>query len=332
MSDQYPVERDRRLGSRRVPAVGLGAMPLSFARMADRPDQAIGTIHAALDLGVRLIDTAYTYRPEFSARNHNEKLVARALASWSGPRHEVVVATKGGIVPDPRGPASNTRDASREGLERACRESAQALGVQVIDLYYLHRLAPSPAFAEQVCNLRALKDDGLVKDIGLSNVTAQHVRVALDIVGGPADGGVAAVQNEFSPRYREDADVMALCAQAGVAYVAWSPFGGMSQAHDLAVRYAAFTKVARARRVSPYQVALAWILSLAPVNLVIPGATRRESITDSFGALDLALSPEEARLLSDSVPEGTSQYPDSTPSPVLGWPDPAPLPPSRPST
>lgn len=324
MNVPHTAERVRQLGSRHVPAVGLGAMPLSFPTMASRRDQAVATIHAAPDLGVRLIDTANNYRPEYSASNHNEKLIAEALARWAGPRHEVLVATKGGIVPDPVDPVNDGRDASREGLERACRDSARALGVEVIDLYYLHRLAPSPAFAEQVRNLRALKDAGLVGDIGLSNVMAQHVRVALDIIGGPLDGGVGAVQNEYSPRYREDADVMAACASAGVAYLAWSPFGGVSQAHDLATRYSTFAEVAQAHHVSPYQVALAWILSLAPVNLVIPGATRHESIADSFKALDLVLSPEEMGLLSASVPEGTSQYPDSTSHPELGWPDPVP--------
>ncbi len=304
----------RRLGDRHVFPIGLGAMPLSWEGMLDDRERALATVHAALDAGVTHLDTANIYSPSWEHVGHNEALVAEALRTWSGDAASVVVATKGGIV---LGPDGAGRDASRDGLRRACEASLAALGRDQVDVYYLHRHDPSLPFAEQVANLVALREAGLVRQVAVSNVTPDMLSVALDVAGGPDDGGVVAVQNEFSPRFRVDADVITTCEQHGIAFVPWSPFGGAAQASEVGSRYAAFAEVAAAHDASAQQVALAWLLSLSPVVVPIPGSTRPATITDSAAAASLRLSDEELRRLSATAPEGSSQYPDEEPAPPL---------------
>jgi aryl-alcohol dehydrogenase-like predicted oxidoreductase len=304
----------RRLGDRQVFPVGLGAMPLSWEGMLDERERAIATVHAALDAGVTHVDTANIYAPSWEHVGHNEALVAEALRTWSGDASQVVVATKGGIV---LGPDGGGRDASRDGLRRACEASLAALGRDQVDVYYLHRHDPALPFAEQVESLLALRGAGLVRQVAVSNVTPQMLDVALDVAGGPDDGGVVAVQNEFSPRFRQDAEVITTCEERGIAFVPWSPFGGASQAAEVGSRYAPFAEVATARQVSPHRVALAWLLSLSPVVVPIPGSTRPATIEDSAAAAALELDAAELERLSATPPEGSSQYPDDEPAPPL---------------
>lgn len=304
----------RRLGASQVFPVGLGTMPLSFERVLDDRDRAIATVHAALDAGVTHLDTARVYAPSWDSVGHNEELVAEALRSWSGDASRVVVASKGGIV---RGADGDHRDASRDGLRRVCEGSLAALGRDVVDVYYLHRADPSLPFAQQVENLLSLREAGLAREVALSNVSPAMLEVALDVAGGPDDGGVVAVQNEFSPRFREHASVIDTCARRGIAYVPWSPFGGADRASEVGSRYSAFAEVADAHGVSAHQVALAWLLALAPTVVPIPGSTRPETASDSAAAAVLRLSPEEVSRLSATDPEGSSQYPDDEPAPPL---------------
>lgn len=306
--------RTRRLGDFRVHPVGLGTMPLSWESMLGDRDRAIATVHAALDAGVTHLDTANIYAPSWDAVGHNEALVAEALRSWSGEASRVVVATKGGIVLTEDG---GSRDASRDGLRRACEASLAALGVDVIDVYYLHRADPSRTYAEQVANLVALREAGLVRHVAVSNVSPDMLAVALEVAGGPADGGVVAVQNEFSPRYRAHPGVLLTCAEHDIAFVPWSPFGGADRASDVGSQYAVFAEVAEQHGVSAHRVALAWLLSLTPTVVPIPGSTRPATIIDSAAAADLRLSDDELARLGAAEPEGSSQYPDDQPDPPL---------------
>ena len=277
----------RRLGGLRVSAIGLGEMPMS---LAGRPDEAqsVRTIHAALDAGVTLIDTADAYCRDGSELGHGERLVAKALAAWSGDRDRVLVATKGGHTRPGR---EWGLDGRPEYLRQACEASLRALGVEAIGLYQFHRPDPKVPFAESVGALAELKAAGKVRLVGLSNVSVDQINQARELVD------VASVQNEFSPRFRRSEGELAFCAAQGIAFLPWSPLGGIGRGRDLGGRHRAFAEVAEAHGVSPQRVALAWELAKAPVVIPIPGASRPETITDSLAAAGLRLSDDDlARL------------------------------------
>jgi len=277
----------RRLGGLQVSAIGLGEMPMS---LAGRPDEAqsIRTIHAALDAGVTLIDTADAYCIDETEVGHGERLVAKALAAWPGDRDRVLVATKGGHT---RPGGRWEVDGRPEHLRQACEASLRALGVEAIGLYQLHRPDPKVPFAESVAALAELKAAGKVRLVGLSNVSVDQINQARQLVE------VASVQNEFSPRFRRSEGELVFCAAQRIAFLPWSPLGGSHQSRDLGGRHRAFAEVADAHGVSPQQVALAWELAKAPVVIPIPGASRPETITDSLAAAGLRLSDDElARL------------------------------------
>ena len=273
----------RRLGGLQVSAIGLGEMPMS---LAGRPDeaQAVRTIHAALDAGVTLIDTADAYCRDQSDFGHGERLVAKALAAWSGARDRVLVATKGGHT---RPGGSWDLDGRPEYLRRACEASLQRLGVEAIGLYQFHRPDPKVPFTESVGALAELRAAGKVRLVGLSNVSVDQIRQARELVE------VASVQNEFSPRFRRSEGELAWCAANRIAFLPWSPLGGIGRGRDLGGRHRAFAEVAEAHGVSPQQVALAWELAKAPVVVPIPGASRPETITDSAAAAGLRLGADE---------------------------------------
>ena len=277
----------RRLGGLKVGAVGLGEMPMS---LAGRPDEAraVRTIHAALDAGVTLIDTADAYCLDESEVGHGERLVAKALAAWSGDRDRVLVATKGGHT---RKGGEWGLDGRPEHLRQACEASLRALGVDAIGLYQFHRPDPKVPFAESVGAMAELKAAGKVRLVGLSNVSVDQIRQARQLVE------VASVQNEFSPRFRRSEGELAFCAAQRIAFLPWSPLGGIGRGGSLGGRHRAFAEVAEARGVSPQQVALAWELAKAPVVIPIPGASRPETIADSAAAAGLRLGADElARL------------------------------------
>ena len=277
----------RRLGGLQVSASGLGEMPRS---LAGRPDEAqsIRTIHAALDAGVTLIDTADAYCIDESEVGHGERLIAKALAAWPGDRDRVLVATKGGHT---REGGEWGLDGRPEYLRQACEASLRALGVEAIGLYQFHRPDPKVPFAESVGAMAELKEAGKVRLVGLSNVSVDQIRQARQLVQ------VASVQNEFSPRFRRSEGELAFCAAERIAFLPWSPLGGIGRGGDLGGRHRAFGEVAEAHGVSAQQVALAWQLAKAPVVIPIPGSSRPETITDSAAATRLRLSDDElARL------------------------------------
>lgn len=297
--------------------VGLGAMNLSDPPMLADPQRAVATVHAALDAGINLVDTADIYAPDGANFGHNEELVGRAVAAHSRAG-EVMVATKGGItrVPGPDGDLWG-RAGRPEQLLAAAQASARRLGVDAIDLYYLHRLDPDVPFDLQVEGLAGVRDAGLAKRIGLCNITAHQLRRALELLGGPERGGIVAVQNEYSARFRREPTVLATCAALGIAYLPWSPLGGAGSAAQLGSRYGAFAEVAAQRGVAVQQVALAWLLGLAPVVIPIPGSTRPATIASSAAAAELALTNEEMARLSETRPENVSVFPDDTPEPPM---------------
>ena len=285
-----PSVQQRRIGDVTVGAIGLGAMPLSTKD--DRPtrEDAIGVVHAALDAGVTLIDTADAYARDETEFGHNEELVAEALAAYGGDTSQVLVATKGGHT---RKGADWLLDGTPGYLRRACEDSLRRLGGDAIGLYQFHRPDPATPWEESMGGLRSLVDAGLVRMVGISNADIAQIDVARSIVG-PA---LVSVQNQFSPGWRFSADELAHCADHGLAFLPWSPFGGVSAAGSLDATAPAFAEVADELGVSVYRVTLAWHLAQADVVVPIPGASRRESVVDSAAAADLELTPEQLRRL-----------------------------------
>ncbi|GAA1487840.1 aldo/keto reductase [Brachybacterium sacelli] len=285
----------RRIGSLIVSALGMGAMPLSQGRGEPAPhDRAMATIHATLDAGITFLDTADIYAPSWDTMGHNEKLVAEGLRTWDGDRSSVVVATKGGITRSEQGPS---RDGSAAYLRSALEKSLTELGTDVVDLYYWHRPDRSIRYAEGVEALAALKEEGLIREIGISNANVEEIDVAREVLG---EGGLAAVQNEFSPAFfHTSLRELRHCAEHGIAFVPWSPLGGTGGgASAVGERFPRIQRIADAHGASAQQVVLAWELSLGDHVVPIPGASRPESITDSARALTLELTSEELEELN----------------------------------
>ncbi|GAA4361490.1 aldo/keto reductase [Angustibacter luteus] len=280
----------RTLGTATVSAIGLGGMPLSIEGRPDR-DRALRTIHAALDAGVTLIDTADAYHLHADDVGHNEELIAEALRTWSGDPDTILVATKGGHLRP--GDGSWTQDGSPEHLRSAVQDSLKRLGVDRIDLYQFHRPDPDVAYEDSVGAVRDLLDEGVIAQAGISNANPDQIALARSILGGR----LASVQNQFSPRFRSSEPELQLCDELGIAFLPWSPLGGITKAADLGSSYAPFAEVADAHGVSPQQVALAWELAKSPWVIPIPGSSRPETILDSVRAVDLELTADELAAL-----------------------------------
>ncbi len=286
--------KQRTIGKVSVSAVGLGAMPMSIE---GRPDEqrSIATIHAALDAGVSLIDTADAYH--LAGRDevgHNEQLIGRALRSYRGDASQLIIATKGGHLRPSAGPWALRGDPAY--LKEAAKASAWRLGVDVIDLYQYHRPDPQVPYADSIGALAELLEEGVIGMAGISNANAAQIKEANEVL----DGRLASVQNQFSPKFRSSEVELALFAEMGIAFLPWSPLGGISSAHQLGSLHDEFAAVARLHGVSAQVVALAWEMSKTGVVIPLPGASRPESILDSASAPDLELT--EADLLRlDSV-------------------------------
>jgi len=286
--------QQRTLGPRTVSAIGLGGMPMSIE---GRPDEArsVATIHAALDAGVTLVDTADSYHLHADEVGHNEELIARALRSYGGSTADVLVATKGGHLRP--GDGSWTQDGRPEHLKEAAKASARRLGVEAIGLYQFHRPDPRVPYADSVGAIRELLDEGVIELAGISNATVAQIDEANAILGGR----LVSVQNQFSPAFRSSQGELEHCAALGIAFLPWSPLGGISRAGEVGSRHTAFQEVADAHGVSPQQVTLAWELALAPVVIPIPGASRPASIQDSVRAAELVLTADEVAALSQDA-------------------------------
>jgi len=278
----------RRLAGADVFPIGLGAMPMS---LSGRPpeERSIRAIHAALDAGVNLIDTADAYSEGDRDVGHNERLIAKALR---GRRDAVIVATKGGHTRTPGG--GWELDGRPAYIRAACEASLRALETDRIDLYQYHRPDPNVPYAESIGAIKELQDEGKVRWVGISNASVEQIEEACAIAE------IVAVQNQLSLEYRSPLEKgeVALCEQRGIAFLPWSPLGGISKAADAAGAHDPVDEAAAAHGVSPQQVALAWLLSLSPRMIPIPGASRPESIQDSAAAAGLELTPDELRAIA----------------------------------
>jgi aryl-alcohol dehydrogenase-like predicted oxidoreductase len=282
------TQPQRHIGDLSVSAIGLGGMKMSLKRPFDE-EESIATVHAALDAGVTLIDTADVYNPDDGPFGHNEELVARALASY-GDTGDVVVATKGGMTRDG---ADWGIDGNPARFRQAAQDSARRLGVDAIALYQLHRPDPDYPYAETMGAFKDLVDDGIVQQVGISNASCGQIREAREVLGD----ALASVQNEFNPGHLDSQPELDLCEELGLAFLPYSPLGGIQGASDLAAQHAPFVTVGERHGASAYQVALAWELARSPVVVPIPGASRPESIRDSAAAMELTLSEDDLALL-----------------------------------
>jgi aryl-alcohol dehydrogenase-like predicted oxidoreductase len=279
--------KTRMIGDTPVSAVGLGGMPLSLPGRPDR-ERAIATVHAALDAGITLIDTADAYTTDADGQGHNERLIAEALQHRS---EKVLIATKGGLIYRTGGPWD--RDGSPAHLKQAARESLARLGVEAIGLYQLHRPDPTVPYEESIGALLELLEEGVILMAGVSNANIEQIRIADRVLGGR----LVSVQNQFSPAYRASIDELEYCVAHEIAFLPWSPLGGIGRGNDT-FDDTAFSAVAAELGVSPQRVALAWELSLGHCVIPIPGSTRPETIADSAAATELDLSSEQLERLS----------------------------------
>ncbi|MGJ4845788.1 aldo/keto reductase [Leifsonia sp. Le1] len=282
--------RTRRIADVEVSAIGLGGMPMSIEGRPD-DERSIATIHAALDAGVTFIDTADAYHLHADEVGHNESLIAGAVRSWGGDASTVLIATKGGHLRP--GDGSWYVDGRPEYIKEAAKASLARLGGDAIGLYQFHRPDPEVPYEDSVGAIRDLLDDGVIRLAGISNANPEQIRQAQEILGGR----LASVQNQFSPAFRSSEPELELADELGIAFLPWSPLGGITSAAALGDRFAPFQQVADARGVSPQVVALAWHLAKSPHVIPIPGASRPESIRDSATAADLTLTPEELAAL-----------------------------------
>jgi aryl-alcohol dehydrogenase-like predicted oxidoreductase len=279
----------RKLGDADVFPIGLGGMPLSLKGRPDE-DQAIRTIHAALDAGVNLIDTADAYAYDEDDVGHNERLIAKALR---GRRDGVLVATKGGHTR--RGQAWEL-DGRPEHIRAACEASLRALETDVIDLYQFHRPDPGVPYAESIGAFRDLRDEGKVRWVGVSNANVEQLDEARGIVD------IVSVQNQLALNFTSPIakGEVAYADEHGLAFLPWSPLGGIGRA-DGTADVSPVARAAEAHDVSPQQVVLAWLLALSPTVIPIPGSSRPETIGDSARAAELRLTDDEVAAISGSV-------------------------------
>ena len=279
----------RELAGRRLGRLGLGCMTLSTAGRPDRAD-AIAVVHHALDAGLRLLDSADTYCIDEDDLHHNEALLVEALAGWDGPRDDVLIATKAGLCRPNGNWFPNGRP---EALRRAVEGSLVALGVERLPLLQLH--APhgkGVPFADQVGALATLRDEGKIDAVGLCNVSVEQLDEALDITP------IAAVQskaNRFDvASFRKG--LVTRCHALGIPFIAYAPIGG-HRGRGRCAKDAALTAIASKHGATVEQVALAWLLSMGPGIIAIPGATRTASIDSSLGALAIQLDDDDHALL-----------------------------------
>lgn len=285
----------RALGDLRISAIGLGAMTLTQLPDAD-VEQGVRVVHAAVDAGITLFDTADAYGPgPGSELGVNERALLAALKRHPDARERVIVATKGGHI---RGEdASWLVDGRPEHLARAARASAQRLELDVLPLYQHHRPDPNVPYEESMGALRQLVDEGVVQRLGISNIGLEHLQIAVDVLGD----ALVSVQNEYSLLQRDSDPVLRRCEELGLTFFAWGPLGGRRAAKDLGGAADTVAGVADKHGSSPQRVALAWLLGRSPVMVPIPGSSRPESVRDSATAPELVLDADDRSLLDGLI-------------------------------
>ena len=267
-------------GDLEVRRLGFGAMRLTGDGIWGPPDdreEARAVLRRAVDLGVDFIDTADAYGP-----NVSEELIAEALHPYPGG---LVIATKGGLTRS--GPGRWSPDCRPEHLREACEGSLRRLRLERIDLYQLHTVDSNVPLEESVGALAELHDAGKVAHIGLSNVDAEQIARAREIVP------IVSVQNRYSIEDRRSETVLEECERQGIAFIPWFPLaaGSLGEPGPIA-------RVGEAHAATPFQVALAWLLVRSPVMLPIPGTSSVEHLEDNVAAAGLRLAEEEFEELS----------------------------------
>ncbi len=323
----------RKLGSLEVSAIGLGCMGMSeFYGTRDDAESA-ATIHAALDAGINLLDTADAYGP-----HTNEKLIGEVIRER---RSEVAIATKFGYLRTPEEPAKKGFSGRREYVRAACEGSLRRLGVDAIDVYYQHRVDPETPIEETVGAMAELVSEGKVRHLGLCEVAPETIRRAASV------HPIAAVQTEYSlwTRDVESDGVLSTCRELGIGFVAYSPLGrgmltgkiqtlddlnaddyrrnnprfqGLAFARNLQL-VTEVRRIAEAKGCTPAQLALAWVLVQGSDIVPIPGTKRRERLMENAGAMDVDLTSAELAELSRAfAPESITgdRYPAAAMSTV----------------
>ena len=280
------------IGEYTVHRLGFGAMRLCGENIIGAPDDeeaAREVAREAVDLGVDFIDTADSYGPGTSERLLREAGVVGTDATGDGRpgADDALVATKGGLLRNHDGDWLPLGDP--DYLRNAALASIDRLGVDSIELYQFHRPDPDTEFEESVTTLAELKDDGLIDNVGLSNVSVEQLDLARDHVE------VATVQNEYNLTNREHEDVLDACEDAGIGFVPYFPIG----AGDLGEKAAVVDDVAEAHNASRYQIALAWLLEHSDVTLPIPGTSSVEHLRENVAATGIDLGDGELARLSE---------------------------------
>lgn len=284
-------------GAPEVSIIGYGGMMIS---VAGRPpeEQGVRAIHAALDAGATLIDTADVYCLDDTDIGHNERLVARALASWKGDRDRIIVATKGGMT---RPQGRWERSDAPAHLRAACERSLRALGVDQIALYQFHAPDPAVPFADSIGALADLQREGKIRWVGLSNVTVHEIDEARKIVA------VVTVQNRLNPFFREalkhhllvGPSVVDHCAKLGIGFLAYSPVGGGRLNRKLPDQ-PILARIARQHGASAHATTIAWVLSKGPNVIAIPAGRDPAHVRDSMSAGNIVLSKEDIKAIDEA--------------------------------
>jgi len=289
--------------------IGLGCMRLSTERDRDEAI-AIGVLHAAFDAGITLVDTADAYAWDDSERGHNERLIARGLATWTGDRSLIRVATKGGF----RRPGGRWEpDGRAKHLVESCRRSCAALAVDRIDLYQLHIPDPRIPLATSIRALATLKREGLVRQIGLCNVTVGQIEEARRLAE------IDSIQVELSVwnDHHFLSGVAAYCVANGIRLLAYRPLGGPARRGRTRAD-PTLAAVARRHDASPFEIALAWLMDLSDLITPLAGATRVETVQSLARSRRLCLTDEDREALDRLRPAvRTFRYPETARHPAI---------------